>query len=295
MRSGENDTQRMREADARGDDARQARGDDARQARERVLEAAIVPRWGAPRNVRALSTTRRGGTSAGAWGLAGGGEGGLNLGTRCGDDPRTVAANRARLAQAVGTMPVWLEQVHGSDVHRVAGESPRAGAIEPCADASVTDVPGVALAVQTADCLPVLLADSGGRVVGAAHAGWRGLCAGVLERTVEALRALAARDAEVFAWLGPAIGHDAFEVGDEVRERFCDVDANAARAFVAGARAHRWLADLQLLARQRLERVDVHRIAAERRCTMREVRDFYSHRRDGRCGRMATLVWTAPR
>lgn len=264
-----------------------------------VLEAAIVPRWAAPRNVRALSTTRRGGASAGAWGLAGGGEGGLNLGTRCGDDPRAVADNRARLARAVGTLPVWLEQVHGSDVHRAVGErvagEGEPAAIEPCADASVTDVPGVALAVLTADCLPVLLADSAGRVVGAAHAGWRGLCAGVLERTVEAMRALLAHDAGLFAWLGPAIGPEAFEVGDEVRERFCDVDANAARAFVVGARTGRWLADLQLLARQRLERVGVDRIDVERRCTLREARDFYSHRRDGRCGRMATVVWTVSR
>src|SRR5690606_28260137 len=131
-------------------------------------EGAIVPRWHAPPNVRALSTTRRGGTSVGAWGLADGSGGGLNLGARCGDDPSAVLRNRERLARAVGSMPIWLEQVHGTDVHRVVGGEPRRHADEPRADAAVTDVPGVVLAVLTADCLPVLFADAGGRAVGVA-------------------------------------------------------------------------------------------------------------------------------
>ncbi|HLT25363.1 MAG TPA: peptidoglycan editing factor PgeF [Zeimonas sp.] len=274
---------------------------------EIALEA-IVPRWAAPPNVRAWSTTRRGGTSAGPWGLVDGRPGGLNLGARCGDDPQAVARNRARVARAVGSMPVWLEQVHGVDVHAIVGTASPAvdasrrpapdgtgAAAEPRADASVTDVPGVALAVLTADCLPVLFADARGRAVGAAHAGWRGLCAGVLERTVEALRALCADDAEVLAWLGPAIGPQAFEVGDEVRERFCDVDPDAASGFVAGARPGKWLADLHRLARQRLARVGVHRVDGVARCTVRDARDFYSYRRDGRCGRMASMVWMTSR
>ncbi len=260
------------------------------------IEGAILPQWVAPANVRALSTTRRGGSSAGDWGLADASAGGLNLGAHCGDDPAAVECNRARIVQAVGSMPVWLEQVHGTDVHRVVeAPTPGDGCVRPPrADASVTDVPGVVLAVLTADCLPVLLADSRGRIVAAAHAGWRGLAGGVLERTVDAMRALVS-DADPIAWLGPAIGPDAFEVGDEVRERFCDADPGAARAFRAGAQRGKWLADLQALARLRLERSEVRAVFAEDRCTLQDARSFYSYRRDGRCGRMATLVWMASR
>lgn len=261
------------------------------------IEAAIVPRWDAPARVRALSTTRLGGASEGPWGLVDGSRGGLNLGARCGDDPAAVERNRERLAQATGAMPVWLEQVHGTAVHAVLADEPidPSAASEPRADASVTNVPGVVLAVLTADCLPVLFADSRGEVVGAAHAGWRGLADGVLERTVEAMRGFGASDAAICAWLGPAIGPDAFEVGDEVRERFCDVDARAERAFAAGRQRGKWFADLHALARLRLESIDVHRIAGTNRCTVRDATNFYSYRRDGRCGRMATLVWMASR
>lgn len=273
----------------------QARTSVAR-SHEDVPEGVIRPQWTAPANVRALSTTRHGGTSAGAWGLADGSVGGLNLGARCGDDPAAVERNRARIARAVGAMPVWLEQVHGTDVHRVAEASPSGGPVRaPRADASVTDVPGVVLAVLTADCLPVLLADSRGRVVAAAHAGWRGLAGGVIERTVDAMHALVS-DADPIAWLGPAIGPDAFEVGDEVRERFCEVDARAAGAFRLGTQPGKWLADLHALAGLRLERCGVRAVyGAENRCTVRDARDFYSYRRDGNCGRMATLVWMASR
>lgn len=260
------------------------------------IEGAIVPQWSAPANVRALSTTRRGGTSAGAWGLVDGSAGGLNLGAHCGDDPAAVERNRARVAQAAGAMPVWLEQVHGTDVHRIV-DAPSSGdrpSGVPRADASVTDVPGVVLAVLTADCLPVLLADSRGRVVGAAHAGWRGLADGVVERTVDAMRALVS-DADPIAWLGPAIGPDAFEVGGEVRERFCDVDARAVGAFKAGAERGKWLADLHALARLRLERCEVRMVFEAKRCTSSDARNFYSYRRDRSCGRMATLVWMASR
>ncbi|HEY0878363.1 MAG TPA: peptidoglycan editing factor PgeF [Zeimonas sp.] len=263
-------------------------------ARDRSRVAgAIVPQWAAPARVRALSTTRRGGVSEGAWGLLGGAPGGLNLGARCGDEPAAVEQNRRRLAQAVGSMPLWLEQVHGNVVHRVvaARAAGTPDAPEPRADASVTDVPGVVLAVLTADCLPVLFADAKGRVVGAAHAGWRGLAEGVLERTVSAMRDLATPDARLLAWLGPAIGPGAFEVGDEVRERFCDVDALAAQAFAAGARRGKWLADLHALARMRLARAGVRGVTGAARCTVQNAADFYSYRRDGRCGRMASLVW----
>jgi len=273
--------------------------DDA-AGREREVfgrEAAIVPRWEAPARVRAVSTTRRGGVSEGPWGLVDGSGGGLNLGARCGDDPVAVACNRERLARAIGAMPLWLEQVHGTDVHAVVAgahtDLPQAH--EPRADAAVTNVPGVALAVLTADCLPVILSDARGEVVGVAHAGWRGLADGVLERAVEALRALAGDDTRVCAWLGPSIGPDAFEVGDEVRARFCDLDARAATAFATGERDGKWFADLPALARLRLAGVGVHRVAGADRCTVRDATNFYSYRRDGRCGRMATLVWVPSR
>lgn len=273
-----------------------------RAERAAGIEGAIVPCWEAPANVHAMSTSRRGGTSFGAWGLSDGSAGGLNLGARGGDDPAAVQRNRERLARAVGSMPVWLEQVHGTDVHRIVDDAPCDSARaaqhavqEPRADASVTNVPGVVLAVLTADCLPVLLADSHGRVVAAAHAGWRGLAHGVLENAVEAARSLAQGDAELLAWLGPAIGPHAFEVGVEVRERFCDADAAAASAFVVGAGPDKWFADLHALARLRLARVDVHRVAGVNRCTVRDADDFYSWRRDGACGRMATLVWISSR
>ena len=269
------------------------------------IEKALVPRWDAPARVCALSTTRRGGVSAGPWGLVDGSRGGCNLGARCGDDPAAVQANRARLARSIGAMPTWLDQVHGTDVHVIADRARTAiGASDaiststleaPRADAAVTNVVGVVLAVLTADCLPVLFADSSGEVVAAAHAGWRGLAAGVLERTVQAMRALGAHGSGLCAWLGPSIGREAFEVGDEVRERFCDVDAGAARAFRPGAQRSKWLADLHALARLRLERCELRTVFVTNRCTMSDARNFYSYRRDGRCGRMATLIWTTSR
>ncbi|MCD6679748.1 MAG: peptidoglycan editing factor PgeF [Burkholderiaceae bacterium] len=269
------------------------------------IENALVPRWDAPARVCALSTTRRGGVSAGPWGLVDGSRGGCNLGARCGDDPAAVQTNRARLARSIGAMPTWLDQVHGTDVHVIADQAHAAiGASNatstptldaPRADAAATNVAGVVLAVLTADCLPVLFADSSGEVVAAAHAGWRGLAAGVLERTVQAMRALGAHGSGLCAWLGPSIGREAFEVGDEVRERFCDIDPRAACAFTAGEREGKWLADLPALARLRLGELGVHRVAGADRCTVREAADFYSYRRDGRCGRMATLVWTTSR
>jgi YfiH family protein len=273
--------------------------DDAADMEREVFgrEAAIVPRWDAPARVRAVSTTRRGGVSEGPWGLVDGSRGGLNLGARCGDDPVAVERNRERLARAIGAMPLWLDQVHGTDVHAVVAgahtDLPQAR--EPRADAAVTDVPGVVLAVLTADCLPVILSDARGEVVGVAHAGWRGLADGVLERAVEALRALAGDDTRICAWLGPSIGPDAFEVGDEVRARFCDLDARAATSFATGERGGKWLADLPALARLRLAGVGVHRVAGADRSTVRDATNFYSYRRDSRCGRMATLVWMPSR
>lgn len=209
--------------------------------------------------------------------------------------------NRAELERALGAPPRWLRQVHGTSVH-VAAPDPVAAANrpeqareddahEPEADAAVTCAAGVVLAVLTADCLPVLLADTQARAVGVAHAGWRGLAAGVVERSVDALRAQAGGDAEVIAWLGPAIGPRAFEVGDDVRHAFCDQDPDAVAAFVPGPREGKWLADLYRLARIRLARVGVTRVSGGDHCTVQERERFYSHRRDRVSGRMASLIW----
>lgn len=266
---------------------------EAAQRREGLPIPGIVPRWDAPASVRAFVTVREGGVSAGAFGLEGGAPGGMNLGTRCGDDPDAVRANRERLSALLPSEPVWLEQVHGVQVHRVSGSARPAA--EPRADASATAAPGVVLAILTADCLPVLFADSSGSAIGAAHAGWRGLAAGVLERTVEAVRDCAGNRSEVFAWLGPAIGPPAYEVGDEVRERFCDEDGDCASAFVAAPAEGKWLADLYGLARIRLRRANVLRVAGGDRCTFAESSVFHSYRRDRVCGRMASLIWRESR
>lgn len=263
--------------------------------------AELLPDWDAPPRVRAFVTGRHGGVSRGPWGLADGSAGGLNLGMHCGDDSTDVACNRARLEALLPSPPRWLRQVHGTAVH-VAAPGPVATASrpeeareddsrEPEADAAVTDAAGVVLAVLTADCLPVLLADTRARAVAVAHAGWRGLAAGVVERSVEALREQAGREAEVIAWLGPAIGPRAFEVGDDVVHAFCDQDPAAAAGFVPGTREGKWLADLYRLARLRLARAGVSRVSGGDHCTVHECERFYSHRRDRVSGRMASLIW----
>lgn len=252
----------------------------------------MVPDWAAPDWVAALSSTRVGGVSEGPWGLAGGGAGGLNLGDACGDLPHAVEANRARLRRVLPGEPRWLRQVHGTvvvDIAEVAGAAEVVAA--PVADAAVTSLPGVVLAIQTADCLPVLFADARRRVVGAAHAGWRGLCAGVLEASVDALCERGARPDSLCAWLGPAIGPAAFEVGDEVREAFELRDRSAARHFVPGPAAGKWFADLPAIARDRLRACGVDRVVGSDACTYHDPQRFYSYRRDGRTGRMASFIW----
>jgi YfiH family protein len=239
----------------------------------------IRPDWPAPTRVQAVSTTRIGGVSRGPYAS-------LNLGARGGDDPARVAANRARLAAAAGCPPpAWLDQVHGTAVARPTP----AAAAEPRADAATADRPGLSCVVLTADCLPVLLCDRGGRRVAAAHAGWRGLAAGVIERTVAAL---GGNPDEVLAWLGPCIGADAFEVGPEVRAAFVDGDPGASDCFTPGD-GDRSFADLRGLARRRLRAAGVAAVTASTACTYGEPDRFFSHRRDGPCGRMATLVWLA--
>jgi YfiH family protein len=238
----------------------------------------IVPDWPAPPRVRALATTRAGGVSTGA-------HSGLNLGLNCGDDARAVAENRRRLRAWLPAEPVWLRQVHGVNVAD-ADAARRAGA-ELQADAAVARGAGTVCAVLVADCLPVLLADEAGAVVGIAHAGWRGLCDGVVAATLDALRVPGER---LLAWLGPAIGPRAYEVGDEVRAAFLARDAGCAAAFSPGRPGHWWL-DLYAVARRQLERRGVRRVYGGGLCTHSDAQRFYSFRRDRTTGRMAALVW----
>ncbi len=233
--------------------------------------------WPAPRNVRAVATTRVGGVSVGAYAS-------LNLGAHVGDDERAVKENRQRLRTALELAhePVWLRQVHGTAVAEAKSyDAP------PTADASFSSLRGHACAVLTADCLPVLFCDRDGTRVAAAHAGWRGLAGGVLE---SALRAMGVAPGRMLAWLGPAIEQNMFEVGSEVREQFVAWSADNAHAFAANARG-RWQADLYDLARRELARLGVTQVfGGGFRCYADRDR-FYSYRRDGTTGRMATLVW----
>jgi len=240
----------------------------------------IVPDWPAPPNVRSLLTTRKGGASLGPYAS-------LNLGRHVGDDPLAVATNRARVSERLAGAgePLWLEQVHGTRVVDAAifssNEAP------PQADAAFSRSAGVVCVVMTADCLPVLFCDDDGSVVAVAHAGWRGLLAGVLEETMVAM---GVPGSALMAYLGPAIGPQAFAVGDEVRSAFVAADAKAARAFTPSP-PDKWLADIYLLARQRLAGQGVERIFGGSYCTVSEADRFFSYRRDGRTGRMAAMIW----
>jgi len=241
-----------------------------------MTDSFLVPDWPAPPAVRALVTTRRGGVSTPPYDE-------FNLAMHVGDDPGAVAANRVRLRRHVPAEPFWLEQVHGIEVAQ-AGEG---GDVPVCADASVARSPGAVCAVMTADCLPVLFCNDEGSVVAAAHAGWRGLVAGVLEAT---LAKMAVEPGRVMAWFGPAIGPGAFEVGDEVRAAFLASDPGARMAFTPQAEG-KWLADIFMLARRRLMRAGVERIYGGGLCTVSGNDRFYSYRREGVTGRFASMIW----
>ncbi len=262
----------------------------------RVPVSGLLPAdWPAPPGVRAFSTRRDAsfGQSLPPFDR-------LNLGNArgpAGDDPAAVAANRAALAEAAGlpSAPHWLRQVHGVAVHRAEGPPPPETP-EPEADAAVTARPGVVLAVLHADCLPVLFASRAGDVVGAAHAGWRGLAAGVLEATVAAM---GTPPRDLLAWLGPAAGPAAYEVGAEVREAFLEAREAAGRRDATAAafrptRPGHWHMDLYALARLRLAALGLTAVSGGGRCTIGEPEVFFSHRREGRTGRMASLVWIEP-
>jgi YfiH family protein len=235
----------------------------------------IVPDWPLDERVRAFVTTRSGGVSSGDYAS-------FNLGDATQDDPAAVLANKTRLQALLPQPPRWLTQVHGAQVVR-ADEIERPVA----ADAAYTVSADVVCAVKIADCMPILLADAAGGAVAVCHAGWRGLAAGVVENTV---RAMPVAPASLYAFLGPAIGPDAFEVGDEVRAAFCAVEADAANAFRPG-KPGKWMADLFRLAHQRLARCGVERVYGGGICTYSNPDRFFSHRRNSRTGRMAALIW----
>jgi len=239
------------------------------------MAECFVPEWAVPVNVRALQTTRNGGVSGAPWDS-------FNLGDHVGDDPAAVVANRAKLALRLPAEPCWLTQVHGT----VAVDAEKMPKIKT-ADASFARQPGHVCVVMTADCLPVLFCDRQGTVVAAAHAGWRGLLAGVLESTVAAMRV---PSGDLLAWLGPAIGPRCFEVGDEVRRAFVAADSAASLAFMPGAPG-KWLCDIYLLARQRLRALGLCSVSGGGACTVSESERYFSYRRDGVTGRMASLIW----
>ena len=235
----------------------------------------IIPDWPAPGHVRAYSTMREGGVSQGAWAS-------LNLATHVQDDPMHVAENRRRLSEAlvIPNEPYWLEQVHGTEVVRPELKTTQ------CADAAFTQQSDTPCVVMTADCLPVLFCDEQGTAVAAAHAGWRGLAAGVLEQTLRCFD----DPSKVMAWMGPAIGPEHFEVGDEVREIFLQQHSQAESAFVESRPGH-WMTDIFQLAQQRLLAAGVTHIYGGGICTYADADHFYSYRRESVTGRMASLIW----
>lgn len=240
-----------------------------------LIDSCLVPDWPAPPRVKALQSTRRGGVSSTPYDS-------LNLGSHVGDAPLAVARNRMLFNTILPSEPVWLEQVHGTLVVNADAASCR-----PQADACIARHRAAVCTVMTADCLPVLLCDRRGSVVGAAHAGWKGLAAGVVEAAVQAMQVA---PQELMAWLGPAISQQAFEVGVEVRAAFVEAQPQAASAFVQG-RGGKWLADLYTLARMRLNALGVTQIYGGNFCTFSEPERFFSFRRDGVTGRMATFIW----
>jgi hypothetical protein len=239
-----------------------------------LRQSFIAPDWPAPLNVCAIQTTRMGGVSLAPFNS-------LNVGDHVNDNALHVAQNRQLLAPYVPTEPVWMNQVHGIRVLDAAKSS----CIES-ADAAFTNQNNVVCVAMTADCLPVLICDQQGTTVAAVHAGWRSLCNGVLEATV---KAISKKPDQLMAWLGPAIGPDAFEVGAEVREQFIEKDAEAISAFKV--HGERYLGDLYTIAKQRLNQIGVTQVYGGGLCTYKDTSKFFSYRRDGLTGRMATLIW----
>jgi YfiH family protein len=241
-----------------------------------MRDTLIYPDWPAPANVKALQTTRQGGISAAPYDT-------LNLGLHVGDDPVRVNRNRQLLAPFMPSEPVWLEQTHG-----IAVASADAAECRVQADACIARQRGSVCVVMTADCLPVLLCDEDGTTVGAVHAGWKGLAAGVIEATV---KEMGVAPHKLQAWFGPAIGPEAFEVGEDVRAAFMAHDAKAVEAFKSHGMQGKYHADINLLARQRLAALGITRVFGGNYCTYHQKDRFFSYRRDGVTGRMGTFIW----
>ncbi|PKF79365.1 peptidoglycan editing factor PgeF [Vibrio sp. vnigr-6D03] len=236
----------------------------------------IYPNWDAPNNVKAISSTRLGGVSQGSYA-------GLNLGTHVDDESGLVAENRSRLMTASGmpSAPIWLNQTHST--HVVSMVSPSEEIIS--ADGTFTTQPNIVCSAMTADCLPVLLTDTKGTQVAAVHAGWRGLAGGILEKALQNF------SGDVMAWLGPAIGQAVFEVGEDVVEAFTSVNDRAICAFEQGQNSGKWLANMSMLATQRLNSEGVSLVYDSGLCTFSDPHLFYSYRRDGVTGRQSSFIW----
>lgn len=261
------------------------------------LPVITGPAWP---GIRYFCTTRAGGVGQAPHDT-------LNLGRRAGDQPHVVEENRRRLRAMLPAEPFWLRQVHGSrvvdadtdthggtDIHGGSGAMPQ-DVEEPAADAAVTSTPDRVLAIMAADCLPVLIADRQGRVLGAAHAGWRGLSGGVLENTFEALRRKCPQADQWQAWVGPGIGPSAFEVGEDVLQAFAPDGPDAQALFQPRhEKSGKWMADLPALAALRLRRAGIADVHVSGLCTVTDRDRFFSYRRDGETGRMAMVAWLRP-
>ncbi|WP_394153055.1 peptidoglycan editing factor PgeF [Vibrio maritimus] len=238
--------------------------------------STLKPNWQSASNVSSVTSTREGGVSKSPFS-------GLNLGMHVGDNPADVEANRLQLASLANmpSAPVWLNQTHSTVVAKV--DAPTDTVVD--ADASFTTVPGVVLSAMTADCLPILLAAKDGSAVSAVHAGWRGLADGIVENAVSLF------ESELQAWIGPAIGFDAFEVGEDVRDAFCTNHPEYTIAFKPHPTSGKWLADLALIAEMKLKSLGVDSVTQSGLCTFQDSTRFYSYRRDGQTGRMASFIW----
>ncbi|MCC7005256.1 MAG: peptidoglycan editing factor PgeF [Ottowia sp.] len=263
-----------------------------------MLTTYLRAHWSAPDHIHTIVTTRVGGCSIAPYGLHHAQLGGLNLGDHVGDNPHAVSHNRHLLAQHLPRPPRWLNQIHSNIVVNL--DTLPASSLSITADATVSAQPNTVCAVLTADCLPVLFCDKKGRAVGAAHAGWRGLCNGILEACAQShARAAQCPADSQLAWLGPAIGPQQFEVGEEVRQAFIDAawpDEQAATktAFQKHITSNQYWCDIYQLARIRLQRVGITQITGGDHCTVSNAASFYSYRRDGITGRMASLIWITP-
>ncbi|MCG3760206.1 peptidoglycan editing factor PgeF [Vibrio cincinnatiensis] len=236
----------------------------------------IIPNWPAPDNIKAFASTRIGGFSHPPYQ-------GLNLGTHVGDDPKLVLRNRewVQMMSQMPSSPIWLNQTHSTKVVEV--DRPTKAILD--ADGLFTASPRVVCSAMTADCLPVLLTNSQGTQVAAVHAGWRGLAGGIVENALQKLTG------HPLVWLGPAIGTQAFEVGNEVREAFCDHDGDATQAFLATSQQGKWLADMVKLTRLRLAKLGIDQVYSCDLCTYQHPQQFYSYRREGITGRQASFIW----